>query len=60
LKRKTEERVKEFAQAWKDLQKILGEYRNKDGFSDILVGDLEDLSKSYEKGAFITIVEGIG
>jgi hypothetical protein len=58
VKRKTEEQVKASTQAWRDLQKIIEEYHKRDRFSEILVNDLEALSKSYQEAVFAAVVEG--
>ena len=57
MKRKSREEVKRFAQAVKDLTRLLGEYRGRDGSSMVLVADLEKLLKSYEKRIVHAVVE---
>jgi hypothetical protein len=58
MKRKTEEKIRGLTQAWRDLAKILGEYRKRSDHSETLVADLEKTLKLYEKSVFQTVVEG--
>ena len=57
MKRATEEKIKLYKKAWKDLQDILKSYRKKDDFSTILVENLEGLVKGYEKEVFHVCLE---
>ena len=57
MKRKSREEVKAFAEAWKELSSLLGEYRKRGTPSGVVVTDLEELLKSYEKHIVQAVVQ---
>jgi hypothetical protein len=57
MKRSTEDKINAFRNAWKHLQVIMESYVKRENTSSILIEDLGELAKKYEKSVFEVFIQ---
>lgn len=57
VKRRKEMKINVKVGAWRDLQAIINAYRKKEEANQVLINDLLEIAKAYEKSVFEDLVE---
>ena len=57
MKRSTEDKINAIKDAWKHLHVIIEDYVKRENTSNILIEDLGDLARKYEKSVFEACIQ---
>jgi hypothetical protein len=57
MKRSTEDKINAVKTAWKHLQMIMEAYVKRESTSSILIEDLGELAKKYERSVFEVFIQ---